>query len=269
MSKKRRGARRDDIPRYVLAYDDESGRRQRYAIPTDVDELSKGGPSGAMDVGDGIIARPATGGTGLNGAVYCLIRDADAPTDMYALGCHHVLTRSLQRSACNPDGSAIMIRKDNGVTRIGDVRYWARLSPGRLFSMDLAAVRVTNKNAISAMNHGRVPRRRSRLGEEPVSYHIHTPRGRVQADFVSELFDMPLRFKCGSTIRTLRFASVFQSRATTVAGDSGSPLIGVTGTLYGMHFYRYDGFALALPSYQLFAERNLNMRMQLVTSHDP
>lgn len=269
VSRKRYGKHKSDVPRHVLAFAETRGSLKRIAIPTDVDELCDGCASGAMDMGDGIIARPGPGGAGLNGAVYCLIRDADAPSHMYALGCHHVFTRALQRTACVPDATTHLIRQDNNAIQIGRVSYWANLSASRVFAMDLAAVRVTNEQAISAMNHGTIPRRRARMGEEPTNYRIHTPRGQIAARYVSELFDVPLRFRCGSGRRTLRFASVFQSRAHTVAGDSGSPLIGTTGTLYGMHFYRYQGFALALPSYQLFAERNLNMRMRLVTNHDP
>lgn len=259
------------VPPFVAALhrDKRTKKAAMVAVPTDVDELADGEPSVGNDLKDGVIARSSVGGTGELGAVCCLVRDKADPARLFLLGCHHVFTRSLRRRWCEPDQTSVLFRRDDGHTRIGNLAYFTNLAASPYFAMDLAAVEVTNLSRVSSFIHGREPTRVARRAETPINYEILSPRGRLPALFVAKLYDHPLTFPCGSTTRTLRFGAVYQSQAVTLGGDSGSPLVGTTGTLYGMHFYRYARTSLAIPAYEIFSELNFNMKMALVTGHDP
>ena len=88
------------VPETIVAFVERGGRRLRVYVPTDLEELGDGGPHVNANLASGILAvglpNPAVKCTG---AVCCLVRQIDAPSNVYALGCHHVLALSAQRAS--------------------------------------------------------------------------------------------------------------------------------------------------------------------------
>ena len=109
-----------------------------------------------------------------------------------------------------------------------------------------------------------------RSGYGPHNYKIYTPRKPLPAEFVGEQFDHSVQFRCGAWVK---LKHVIMSRAATLGGDSGSPLIGSDGTLYGMHFYLTGSkpgsnkpkYALAIPAHALFEDGTWPIRIRLAT----
>lgn len=93
---------------------------------------------------------------------------------------------------------------------------------------------------------------------------IYSARRTIPTKFVGEQFDITVPFRCG---RRVRLRHVFLMKAATRRGDSGSPLIGLDGTLYGMHFYLTGPpeYALSIPAAELFRAGVMPIGMTLVT----
>jgi hypothetical protein len=245
--RKWKARRKGSVPLRILALATLRGRKIAVAIPTDVDVLGRGEPQATNDLGPGIVVRG--NGKELRGAACCLVEEADDASASYLLGCHHVLTGSSANPGCGAMPGMEVYRADDG-RLIGPTMYWAPLTAAAGRGMDAALARVDDTSAVVPVHSG-VPIRRVAPAGLPGPYRIATPRGWVTATYVSEQYGgPPLPYKCGAAVS---ISPVLESIASTVGGDSGSPLLGADGTLYGMHFYQTDqGRSLAIPAWKLF-----------------
>jgi len=256
------------VPELVVAYVDKEDGRRRCAIPTDVDVLAPGDENANSGLRRGVVVRKDGTRRGDIGAVCAVVEDVDSPEAWYLLSCNHVL--ALPGHGCDPTLATDVFRASGPARRaaqkIADLLFHKQLNPGSGYGMDAALAVVSRKNLISRMVQGKRPTQVSRPGAVPHDYKIYTPRGPIQAEFVGEQFKHSVPFRCGASVR---HEHVIVSRANTVGGDSGSPLIGSDGTLYGMHFYltatrsRKPSYALAIPAHALFQDGTWPIKIKL------
>jgi len=128
---------------------------------------------------------------------------------------------------------------------------------------------VDRPGLVSEVVQGGTPARVAADGELPeIGSRLYSARRRIPTKFVGEQFDVTVRFRCGADVR---LRHVFLMQADTRPGDSGSPLIGLDGTLYGMHFYLTGtssgapSYALSLPASELFEDGVMPVKIRLVT----
>lgn len=265
--KKRVGEGR--VPERVVAYIDNENGRCRCAIPTDVDVIAPGEENSNTGLRRGIVVRKDGMLRGDIGAVCAVVEDVNSPRAWYLLSCNHVL--ALPGSGCDPTLATDIFRANRSrlaAQKIADMLFHKPLNPRAGYGMDAALAVVSRKDLISPTVQGKRPTQVAGHGAVPHDYKIYTPRDPLPAEFVGEQFDVTVPFRCGAEVR---LKHVIMSKADTVNGDSGSPLIGSDGTLYGMHFYltaacsSKPSYALALPAHDLFRDGTWPIKIKLAT----
>ncbi|MEQ1893461.1 MAG: hypothetical protein ABL998_13015, partial [Planctomycetota bacterium] len=163
----RPGRRPGAIPERLLVIIGKG--RRRYSVPTDVDvlvERGRSGPQAGTALRDGVVARAPDGSGGLNGSVCCLVQERGDPSRVYALGCHHVFTRSLKMPGCLPQPDSQLFRRGSNA-RLGALADWANLGGGVKFGLDAALVRLDSPGDCSLAPWTVLPVRVPRQDEVP------------------------------------------------------------------------------------------------------
>lgn len=257
LSKKWKKRRSGGVPCSIRATIVTKKGRRVVAIPTDVEILGKGRLQGGLRA-----SSPGGGTPEVMGAACCRVRSPQAPGQIFVLGCHHVLTRSLVMGGLEPSrDSEIQVRPDDGPERrMGRLFDFAALTPAPpRYGMDAALGVVEDETGIRPWKLGEHPRSLSNGLNIPHDYFIWTPGGRLGGRFLSQQFDVELKYGKNPGI-TVRINTVYETLAKTDRGDSGSPLIDVQGRLLAMHFYgtwreihgKDEQVSLAIPAYELF-----------------
>lgn len=255
VSKKQKRAQRA-VPSPYSTIVTWKGSRHRCVIPTDVAILGKGSPTQGGWYPDGVVARRVPGvaihanNPGTPGAICCRVVDRDQREDDYLLGCHHVLALSSSSAGCAPVMGIGVYHGQTGDFIGLTVRWTTLRAGGRRTGMDAALAKSTNDDKLPAWIRDDPPVAIGAGIRPPSTLVIRTPRGKIQARFLGLYEKLLLSYPCGD----LQIGPVYELRAETHPGDSGSPVLD-GGRLWGMHFYRTDaGTALAIPAWALFAE---------------
>lgn len=240
------------VPETIVAFIERGGRRLRVYVPTDLEELGDGGPHVNANLASGILAaglpNPAVRCTG---AVCCLVRQIDAPSNVYALGCHHVLTLSAQTQGCAALVSEV-ISNDLPSQPVAQLFEYLPMSPNVRSCHDAAIALLDSSVNATWLHSGRRPLRTETAAHEPPGCRIYAPRGVLPASYVKTWIDVPLFYpNCG----WVYIARTYQFQADTLPGDSGSAVMSDDGTLYGMHFWGQSSnrLSMAIPAATLFS----------------
>lgn len=265
VTRKWKAKRKGGIPEEITAYYYAEGERKRLRIPTDVVVLTGGEPqSASYDLGSGVLARADGARKGLLGAVCCLVYDTEYPNSLYALGCQHVFGLSKFKSHCDSFPTPKIYLHSDKSTKIGYVVETSALTPSEYgYGMDAALATIDEKEEVSSKIYAIEP---TSVGGRPSGnkpYSIYTPFGGIRkAGFYAEFFDLEVHYRCKGRRMGVTFRRVYASFSNTDYGDSGSPLIGDDGMLYGMHFFSkklYVGdekkwLALSVPADELLGK---------------
>ena len=250
VDKKRRGRLDRPVPSHVSVFLTRDGKRVRYSIPTDVEELGEGGPHGMVNLAAGIRASSQLDSSlGVPGSVCCLVEQVDQPLNRYILGCHHVLALSFLTQHCNAEPSTV--RSRGTAELVGNLFEHLPMSGTGQPCLD-AAIALVDPGAQVAWNAaGLAPTRVEPGVDSPRGCFVFTPDGALPAQFVKEWANIPLTYpKCGQVV----IECAYQFQADTVGGHSGSPVMQPDGTLHGMHFWGdvSQRMAFAIPAFVLF-----------------
>lgn len=246
------------VPRHVSAYAMRGAQRVLVRIPTDVEERGAGSPhGGAVNVAHGIRARSQDARFGgatasVRGAACCVAAAAEDATVRFLLGCSHVLALSKGSADCAGVDSATIADLATS-TDLAFLHDYSPLSPSARRCVD-AAIAIVDFDFEALWDYdGKVqPTRVAEIDEHPADCVIYTPRAPIAATFITQQADVALRYSCGEIV--IECVSIFEPASTTRVGDSGSPLIGAGGTLYGMHIWGNSSGtrAYAIPAALLF-----------------
>lgn len=227
------------------------GRRRQVHVPTDVEELADSGPHLATNTAAGILvvsaSQPAIRGTG---AVCCLVRAKGQP-DLFALSCHHVLTLSPKVGQCRIVMDALVA--DRQGVPFGQLFEAVPMTPHQPSQIDVAIARVEAGSMVQWVHSGMQPKSTDMGLSKPQNCTIYAPGRLVDAVYVKTWPEVRLPYPgCGD----VQIVCAYQFQAATKPGDSGSPVIGGDGTLYGMHFWGSpsNNFAMAIPAGYLFGQ---------------
>ncbi|MPT54556.1 hypothetical protein [Delftia sp.] len=225
------------------------GRGRQVYVPTDVEELADSGPHLATNAATGILvvsaSESAIRGTG---AVCCLVRAQGQP-DLFALSCHHVLTLSPKVGGCHIVIDALA--SDRQGVPFGQLFEAVPMAPQQPSQIDAALARIEVGSTVRWVHSGMQPSSVDMGLSEPQDCTIYAPGRLVNAVYVKTWPEVQLPYPgCGD----VQIVCAYQFQAATQPGDSGSPVIGVDGTLYGMHFWGspFSNFAMAIPAGYLF-----------------
>lgn len=258
-----RRQRPQKIPDFVTARPLVRGRRLQVRIPTDVSLFGGGQPHGLTNLSDGITAR-LNGQPLERGAACCLVQDAQDSNVRYLLSCNHVFSPGLARGvaagsdcvahdntplgpqtdAASPDGrdalDAALVRLDNPAVQ--DIALWGVAITGRATDFDLA--QLPHRGPLRVLGRRLVP--------GPGNTVLAVRDRPVDASFRA-VIATPTEFDYSATAgRNFVFTDVIQYIAETRPGDSGAPLVDLSGMVYGMHFYGEGGFGYAMAAPRLF-----------------
>jgi hypothetical protein len=237
------------LPQAIRTTINIDGRRRQVHVPTDVEELADSGPHLATDAASGILvasaSQPAIRGTG---AVCCLVRAQGQP-DLFALSCHHVLTLSPKVGGCRVVMDTLVA--DRQGVPFGQLFEAVPMTPQQPSQIDAAIARVEAGSTVEWLHSGMQPRSTDMGLSKPQDCTIYAPGRLVHAVYVKTWPEVQLPYPgCGD----IQIVCAYQFQAATQPGDSGSPVIGGDGTLYGMHFWGSpsSNFAMAIPAGYLF-----------------
>jgi len=237
------------LPRYIKTVIEFDGRRRQVHVPTDVEELADSGPHLGTNTAAGILSvsasQPAVRGTG---AVCCLVRAGGQP-DLFALSCHHVLTLSPKVGGCRIVMDTLVA--DRQGVPFGQFFEAVPMAPNQPSQIDAAIARIDSGSTVQWIHSGMQPRNVDMGLSKPQDCMIYAPGRLVDAIYIKTWPEVQLPYPgCGN----VQIVCAYQFRANTHPGDSGSPVIGGNGTLYGMHFWGSpsSNLALAIPAGYLF-----------------
>ena len=240
------------VPERVLLSLIRDGKHVRLSIPTDVEELGKGRPHGPVNVAQGVRAFNRNNpNQGVPGAACCVVVDANQPANRFILGCRHVLALSLLTTGCAAFNATDVA--DRGMTtRVGQLFFPLPMAPNGQSCLDGAISLVDPSIPVDWLSAQGVRPSVVEPGvQQPQNCFVFTPNGPLQAVFVKEWANVPLQYaRCGTVV----IAGAYQFQAATVGGHSGSPVMALDGTLYGMHFWGdpSQSLAMAIPAFMLF-----------------
>ena len=261
VEKKRKRRVQRPVPARVVVELVRDGKKVRVAIPTDIEELGRGRPHGAIDLGSGVRAsNQSNSAQGVPGAVCCVVEQTDNPLNRYLLGCHHVLALSLLTQSCNAIATNVQSRLTAQV--VAQLFEYLPMSGTGQPCLDAAIALVEPGADVTWSSSGVSPSVVEPGVDSPTNCAMYTPDGLVPARFVKEWANIPLRYpKCGTVV----IEAAYQFQAATVGGHSGSPVMSPDGTLHGMHFWGdpQQLLAFALPAFVLFRPGLFSVTFQL------
>lgn len=251
------------VPERLLVTVVRDGKRVRLSIPTDVEELGKGKPHTPVNLAQGVRAFNRNNAKqGVPGAACCVVVDSNQPSNRYILGCRHVLALSLLTTGCTAF-NATDVANRGMTTRVGQLFFPLPMAPDGQPCLDAAISLIDPSIPVNWLSaHGIRPTVVEPGVQQPQNCFVFTPNGPLQAVFVKEWANVPLKYAgCGTVI----IAGVYQFQAATVGGHSGSPVMTPDGTLFGMHFWgdQSQSLALAIPAFMLFQPGRFPVNIQL------
>jgi hypothetical protein len=248
------------IPRFIKAYATLKGKRRLCLVPTDVEALPKGSPHYTEDLSGGVAVQEVNAqGPRLTGAACCLVQEAGGPR-RFLLGCHHVLALSAVNGPNATTQVDVKLVSNNAY--IGGLYSFMPLMADGTPCLDAALASVEDPSWLGP-DFGQFKVAEVSNGADlPKTGQILTPRLAVPALFVKAWNSHPLDYPFGPVVIEM----VYQFEAKTYPGDSGAPVIGEDGTLYGMHFWGTDepGTSMAIPAFLLFQSGQFQVDIQLV-----
>lgn len=265
VDRKRKRIRGKPIPGSIDLYVELGGERLLASVPTDVDILGAGEPQSRLELGAGLISYPGgdVSQAAYQGSCMCMVRDRQNSSQHYLLGCNHVFCASLAHPHCLAIGGTTSFAGSTGAY-LGSLYDYTALRPSQGYGMDAALVSLPQGLWDSLAFGGISPLGYANGLQLPPDCTIHTPRQRVSARFSDERYDIALPYgHCGY----VRFQMLYKYTATTLQGDSGSPLIDSNGVLHGMHIWGdpANRIAYAIPAFLLLGGGLFFADIELVT----
>lgn len=267
------------LPTHLFTYVGELGARELCAVPTDVKPSMDFGRPVPHNKGDstglpfGIVVRPRNGNSNANGAggaIACAV--SGAGNAVMAVGCRHVLSRSLQE---NPDvRSGCIIETGDGA---GPIMGSSDSTRGQyveapLPSFDAQLLSVDSRAALRlAMSGIRFSTSEPLLldpADIPNGFWVATPRAdsggerlKIWVTYIDCPVYRPMPYRMpGGTIQIAHAMTIHAEarEEQLMPGDSGSPALLVKGgsKLIGMYLGG-DGFhCYFIPAWQLMNPAN-------------
>ena len=236
----RRVGKAGEIPATIAALYRQGRQKARVAVPTDVYHEAGCLHAGAQRfVFYGQTPDPSLW---VKGSASCLLKVADFGDSQFLLGCNHVF--------CGSDASPTLQAVPGTIVQMGDdrINLGQPACVGNFpsgpdgYALDAALVDVSDQ--ISALptllRSGRI-KTLALTGQYPLTgtqLTILSPNGEKTATYDHPVDNITLPaqgYKNGSY--DLKFRSLLSYTAPCQDGDSGSAVIDVAGTLFGMHFY--------------------------------
>lgn len=252
VERKAEGSHVRPIPKRVEVFLVRSGKRTKFSIPTDVEELGDGEPHAALNLAQGVRAFNRTNTSqGVPGAVCCVVADTRCPPNYYAVGCRHVLALSLLTSGCAAF-NATDVADRAMTTRFAELHATPPMAANGQPCLDAAISMIYLGSQVEWLAPGNVrPLAVEPGAQQPANCFVYTPNGPLPATFVKEWANVPLPYpNCGNVV----IAAAYQFKAATQGGHSGSPVMTPQGLLFGMHFWgdTRNQVAYAIPAFMLF-----------------
>jgi hypothetical protein len=252
------------IPKRVEVFLIRGGKRTKFSIPTDVEELGDGEPHAGLNLAQGVRAFHRTNaGQGVPGAVCCIVADTSVPPNHYVLGCRHVLALSLLTSGCAAF-NATDVADRAMTTRFAELHATLPMAANGQPCLDAAISMIHPGSQVGWLAPGNVRALAIEPGvQQPSNCLVYTPNGPLPAIFVKEWANVPLPYpSCGNVV----IAAAYQFKSPTQGGHSGSPVMTLQGLLFGMHFWGDTAkqIAFAIPAFVLFQPGLFSLNFHLV-----
>ena len=249
------------VPERLLVSLVRDGKRVRFSIPSDVEELGKAQPH--FNAALGVRAFSRNNSTqGVPGAVCCIVQDASQPPNRFVLGCRHVLALSLLTTGCAAFNDTDVADRAM-TTKVGGLFAVLPMAPDGQPCLDAALAIIDSSAQVDwSSDNGIRPLNVEPGVDQPLNCIVFTPDGPLSAVFVKEWANVPLKYaQCGTVV----IAAAYQFQAPTIGGHSGSPVMSLDGTLHGMHFYGdpSQSLAMAIPAFMLFQPGLFGVDFQL------
>ena len=251
------------IPKHVQASIPVDGRRRVLAIPTDV-RNQPDIPEGQADpfkVRAESQQNPPN--SPVNGSFCALVKNTSGNEELrYALTCHHVAFLSLNHPQLRPDLSTIC-RHQSGNSHAGTMGAStrpARFSTDGSFSIDAGLVLLEDSSPARLQTFWPVViddfvRKRKHIPGH-FDFGVNVWNRRLQGaptTFTAIRVAFPVQYAGGGTAL---FAQLIEYRLNghiTKGGDSGGALVGIGGTLVGMHIAGVENHRIgfAIPAFSM------------------
>lgn len=275
----RRAPAHEHVPQCVEFEVPLGARRVRVAIPTDVVQERPIPRAHAQE--QGVMAMPggsSLGGGPVIGTACTLVRNQAAANDanVYLLGCHHVIFRSLTTPGAQPDTSAVpfTVPEQDQPEQLGWATRPATFGVGVDGSIDAALVRLNDQGLAlaSARSYwGTAPDswadtsdEVALLGGDP--FTLWAAGGRtLKLKYSQSLFDQPVAYQ-GATVRIVEVlvSRTLDPSDMPLAGDSGAPIVS-GNVLVGMHIAGEGRLSYAIPAYLLLGSPAFSPQLSLAT----
>jgi hypothetical protein len=256
----------DKIPKLLFAYFNVGIKRKLCAIPTDV-ECAKERTKGRVDNSAGINIIPSERADPERpGTITCALQRSNFPEETFIMSCRHVFSLSVFYHPSKLSNSSVVSR-NNIFEYAKTINVKGRLVNGVRLSLDAQLSLVNNpKKLRTALNNIHFTDYARTIDDIPKHspYWIITSRGSLAVNFQQHWKPGPgLSYglsDLSDVVHAEVIESVFKGSATTINGDSGSPVTTEKngGKLLGMHFYRYQNTnsSLFIPAWILFDAKN-------------
>jgi hypothetical protein len=195
------------------------------------------------------------------GSIACVVRIPGDSQSLYAVSAAHVLDLTQHFWPAVPDQATVRDGDSNSpVAQVSDFAGPIRPAQQGL-SFDAALARITDPNGIAALLG--TPRPTSSIAgpaDIPPTYKVASAHGMLSAQKATNwmMTNGVLYYPVdGSSPIAVQHATLIESDADVIPGDSGSPVISNDGTLLlGMNIYGGNGMSFMIPAYNLLATRN-------------
>lgn len=251
-----------ELPRELLVYHDVGGARTLCAIPTDIVAATDYRGLKPRADGNGVVLAVSQNKS-IAGTVCAIVRRPDAPSLLYAIGCHHVFAMS---KGIDPVPEEVIVHFPGSRTApvLGTLTRFAGIMETAFeYSFDAALIDVTDAagplaaavvvpKVAAAHGHFDIPR----------DLTILTPHGTRRATFNNEWPTFSeIKYRRNPPITQTGLCELkLEGGDRTEEGDSGSPVVGPGGLLAGMHIASNGGTqAFMIPAYQLLKPFNYGM----------
>jgi hypothetical protein len=251
------------IPEFVQASIPIDGRRRVLAIPTDVrnqPEIPKG-QADPFKVRAESQERPPN--QPVNGSFCALVKNTSGNEELrYVLTCHHVAFLSLNHPQLLPDLTTIC-RHQSGSSisaTMGVSSRPAKFSTDGSFSIDAGLVLLEASSQARLQSFWPVVidnwvRKRKHISAH-FGFGVSVWNRRLQGastTFTALRVAFPVKYAGGGIAHFAQLIEYKLDHHVTRAGDSGGALLGIGGTLVGMHIAGVENLKIgfAIPAYSL------------------